>query len=195
MLANHQGRSGESFWPESVPTPGGMHACISNAGCWSALYCRARRDGHGAGPGEGQGQGRLHRLADRRQLRQRPWRPQLRRSRSAAAQRRSEGQVRIRDGRARRRVQAECRRAAGDQARGRQGDHLGGDALLLGRCHRHGRRLPQVRPADHRVGRGAARHHLPQQVRRGAPRQRHHDQPEPAQRRAALRSSATRPSP
>ena len=40
------------------------------------------------------------------------------------------------------------------------------DALLLGRRHRHGRRLPQVRSAGDRVGRRAARHHLSQQVRR-----------------------------
>ena len=61
--------------------------------------------------------------------------------------------------------------------------------------HRHGRRLSQVRPAGDRVGRGAARHHLSQQVSRGAPRQRHHDQPERAPTPSWCRSSATRPSP
>ena len=59
-----------------------------------------------------------------------------------------------------------------------RGDHRRGHALLLGRGDRRGRDLPQVRPADGGLGRGAARHHLPQQVSGGAPRQRHHDQPE-----------------
>ena len=134
--------------------------------------------------GEGQGQGRLHRSADRRRLGQRHRRPQLVRSGGAAAQRRRQGEIHLRARGARRRMQAERGRSGGHQAGRRPGNYLGGDALLLGGGDRDGRHLSQVRPAGRGLGRGAARHHLPQQIRGDPSRQRHHDQPERGQCRA-----------
>ena len=131
-----------------------------------------------ARPGQGQGQGVVHRPAHRRHRGHGHRRPQLGRSRGAPAQRRPEGEIRIRADRARRRVQAERGGAGGDQGGGRPRHRRLGVALLLGRRHRGGRDLQPAGPADGGVGRGAPRHHLPQQVCRGAPGQRHHDQPE-----------------
>ena len=100
----------------------------------------------------------------------------------------AEGEIRIRAGRARRRVQAERRGAGRDQDGGRQGHHRRRHALLLGDRDRDRRHLSQVRLPGDRVGRGAARHHLSQQIRRGASRQRHDDQPERRQCRADLQA-------
>ena len=60
--------------------------------------------------------------------------------------------------------------------------------LLLGGGDRHGRHLPPLRAAGDRLGRGAARHHLWQRLSGDPPRQRHHDQSEPGQRRVHDRS-------
>ena len=137
---------------------------------------------------QGQGEGRLHRPAHRRRFGQRPRRPQFGRSRRQAAQRRREGEIRIRTGRARRRMQAERGRAGRHQDGRRQGHHRGRHALLLGDRDRDRRHLSQVRLPGDRVGRGAARHHLPQQICGGASRQRHDDQPERRQCRADLQA-------
>ena len=151
---------------------------------------------HGCGAGacggsrerQRQGESRLHRPADRRRLGQRHRRPQFGRSRGAAAQRRCQGEIRIRDGRARRRVQAERRGSGRDQDGGRQGHHRRRHALLLGDRDRDRRHLSQVRLSGDRLGRGAARHHLSQQICRGSSRQRHDDQPERRQCRADLQA-------
>src|SRR3954471_12927869 len=61
-------------------------------------------------------------------------------------------------------MQAERGRAGRHQDGGGQGNHRRGDALLLRHSDRYRRYLSQVRLPHHRVGRGAARHHLPEQV-------------------------------
>ena len=66
---------------------------------------------------EADGPHRVHRPAHRRELRHRPRRPELRRPRRAAAQRRPEGEVPVRAPGPRRRVQAGRGRADGDQGR------------------------------------------------------------------------------
>ena len=134
----------------------------------------ARRAGRRQGPG----QGGVHRAAHRRRLGEWPGRAQCRRSRGQAAQCRCGRQVRVRDDRARRRVQTEHRRPGGDQGRRRQRRRRRGHPLLLGGRDRHRRHLSQVRPAGDRLGRGPARHHLRQRLPGDPPRQRHHDQPE-----------------
>ena len=115
-------------------------------------------------------------------------RPQLGRSRGQAAQRRCQGEIRIRAGRARRRVQAERGGAGRHQDGGRQGNHRRRHALLLVDRDRDRRHLSQVRLPGDRLGRGAARHHLPQQVCGDSSRQRHDDQPERRQCRTDLQA-------
>ena len=150
------------------------------------LAARAVRRGR---RGEGQGQGRLHRPAHRRRLGQRPRRPQLGRSRGASCAmptpRRSTN------------TSWSCSTTSASRTwrcrspprwrPTRRSSPAATHYCSVDR-DRDGRHLSQVRPAGDRLGRGAARHHLPQQVCRDPSRQRHDDQPERRQCRADLQA-------
>ena len=142
------------------------------------LAARAVRRGR---RGEGQGQGRLHRSADRRRLGQRHWaaatRPTLRcKLRNADAKAKYEYELVVLDDECKPNVAVQvATKMAADKEIIAAATHY----CSVGR-DRDRRHLSQVRPAGGRLGRGAARHHLPQQICRDPSRQRHHDQPERA---------------